>query len=375
MNAPENERDLALIDAALAEGRATSSDPRERELEELALALRDEAPRPDPGFARELGRRVEDGFAKPRRFRAPALRVPRVKLPVLAGAMAALIALVVAVGVLQGGGSEEDAGTQVAQDEPAIAEPSPQRNATGETAPPGGTDLVGPDDAAASGTRRHVERSAEMTLAAPADDLQGVAERVGEVAEAHRGYVVSSRFSTGEDATRGGTFVLRIPTKRLETALSDLGKLGDVTSRSESSQDMTAPYRNTQERLGNLLLERRTIEDRLEDAIGDEEIELRSQLRAVNAEIRDLNSRMDDLRQRTLFSTVTVTIEEAEGDSGAAGGSGPGGAWDDALATLSDVLEFAIRALGVVLPLGLVALAAWLAARVLRRRRREAALF
>jgi hypothetical protein len=284
--------------------------------------------------------------------------------------MAALIALVVAVGVLQGGGSEEDAGTQIAQDEPAIVEPSPQPT-IGETAPPGGTDL----DRATSSTRR-VERSAEMTLAAPSDELQDVAAGVARVAEQHRGYVVSSRISSGDDTAPGGSFVLRVPTKRLETALSQLSELGTVKARSESSQDMTAPYRSTQRRLGNLLLEKRTLEDKLEDAIGDEEIELRSQLRAVNAEIRDLSSRMDELKRRTVFSTVTVKLEESEGESGAGGGgSGPGGAWDDAVATLSDVLEFGIRAVGVVLPLGLVALIAWLGARVLRRRRREAALF
>jgi hypothetical protein len=371
MSAPDNERDLALIDAALAAGRATSSDPRERELEELALALHEESPRPDPAFARELGRRVEEGFAKPRRFRLPTMRMPRARMPILAGAAAALIALVVAVGVLQGGG-QEDAGTQIAQDPPAGAEPAPQP-AIGETAPPGGSD-VEPGDATSSGTRR-VERSAEMTLAGPADELQDMASGVARVAEQHRGYVQSSRISTGDDSAGGGTFVLRIPTSRLETALSELGELGTVKARSESSQDMTAPYKATQDRLGNLLLERRTIEDKLEDASGDEEIELRSQLRAVSAEIRDVSSRMDDLKQRTLFSTVTVSIEEAEGDAGAGAGSGPGGAWDDAVATLTDVLEFAIRALGVILPLGVVALLGWLGGRMLRRRRREAALF
>jgi hypothetical protein len=367
MSASENKRDLALIDAALAEGRATSSDPRERELEELALALRADAPRPEPAFARDLGRRVEEGFAKPRRFRAPAVRVPRLKLPVLAGAAAALIALVVAVGVLQGGGGEDGTTTQIAEDAP-LAEPQP-------AIAPGATSEAAPPDAAAGGDVRRVERSAEMTLAAPPDELQDVAAGVTRVTEQYRGYVSSSRFSTGDDASRGGTFVLRIPTKRLQTVLSDLGELGTVKARSESSQDMTAPYRATQDRLGNLLLEKRTLEDKLEDAIGDEEIELRSQLRAVNAEIRDVSSRMDDLRRRTIFSTVTVTLEESERDAGAGGGSGPGGAWDDAQETLSDLLEFGIRALGVVLPLGFVVLLAWLAARILRRRRREAALF
>jgi hypothetical protein len=380
LSAPENERDLALIDAALAEGRATSSDPRERELEELALALSDDAPVPDPAFARELGRRVDEGFARPRRFQLPGFRVrmPRAKLPVLAGAAAALIAVVVAVGVLQGGEeqSSSPSGTLAAEpgSEPEAAQPSPTPT-IGETAPPGGTDLVVPDSAAGASPERRVERAAEMTLAAPADELQDVAQKVGRVAEDHRGYVVSSRISTGGDSSEAGNFVLRIPTDRLESALGELGKLGTVKARSESSQDMTAPFKNTEERLGNLLLERRATEDKLDDAEGAEADELRSQLRTINAEIRDLSSRMDDLRRRTVFSTVTVSLEESRESGAAGGGDGPGGAWDDALETLSDALEVAIRAVGVVLPLGLIGLVGWLGLGVLRRRRREAALF
>ena len=43
--------------------------------------------------------------------------------------------------------------------------------------------------------------------------------------------------------------------------------------------------------------------------------------------------------------------------------------------SLEDALEIAIRALGVVVPLTLIALVGWLGVAVLRRRRREAALF
>ena len=56
--------DLALIDAALAEDRVTSADPAERELQELALALRADSPEPRPAFADELGERVREGFPR-----------------------------------------------------------------------------------------------------------------------------------------------------------------------------------------------------------------------------------------------------------------------------------------------------------------------
>ena len=55
-------------------------------------------------------------------------------------------------------------------------------------------------------------------------------------------------------------------------------------------------------------------------------------------------------------------------------GDGLGGALDDALGSLSDSVELLVRALGVAIPVGVLALLAWLAARTLRRRRREAIL-
>lgn len=350
-SAPDEQRDLARIDAALAEGRVTATDPRERELEELALALRDDAPEPAPGFAQELGRRVETGFERPRRLRLPASRRRR-WIPALAGATAVLAAAVVSVGLLTGDEQGPD-GAGVAADAPppTAAEPAPS------------------DSLAGSGVRR-VERTAQVTLAAPRDEIQTVADGVGRVTEAHGGYVVRSSVATGDDAARGGSFELRIPTKRLEGALAELGRLGEVRARSESSQDMTAPYRGIEKRLGEALVERRAMQEDLRDADGSEAEALRAQLRALSSEIDSLSSQRERLERKTVFSTVNVTLEEAgETESG-----GVGGAFDDVLGTLEGALVLAIRVLGVALPLGLLALLAWLAAGPLRRRRREAAL-
>ena len=55
------DRDLAAIEDALANGMAAHDDPSARELQELALALRADAPEPDPGFARELRTRAAEG--------------------------------------------------------------------------------------------------------------------------------------------------------------------------------------------------------------------------------------------------------------------------------------------------------------------------
>jgi hypothetical protein len=285
----------------------------------------------------------------------------------LAGAAAVLIAVVTAVGVLR------DDTSRIST---TFAGKVPQTAA--RPAAPTNQDFLRttPTPAAAGGTpaTRRVERSAQMTLSAPGDELQKVADGIGQVASTHRGYVVSSHVSSGDESTRGGDFVLRVPTAQLEAALGELGKLGDVKARSETSQDMTAPYRHTRDRLGNLLLERRATEDKLRHATGAEADSLRARLRRINAEIDDMTSQMHTLQRRTVYSTVSVSLE-AERQSGAGASGGASGAWHDALGTLSGALELAIRAVGVMLPLALVGLLAWLGMGALRRRRREAALY
>jgi Domain of unknown function (DUF4349) len=93
----------------------------------------------------------------------------------------------------------------------------------------------------------------------------------------------------------------------------------------------------------------------------------------VAGEINGLRGQLRNLRLRTDYSVVTVTLLAAD-DEGDAGG----GSFNDALGDAGDLLVtvagWIVRALAVALPLGLVALAGWAAARVLRRRRRESAL-
>ena len=85
---PTTMRELEALDAALA-GRPV--DPRDEELAELAVALRDERPLPRPEFALDLDLRAREGFqrdgaggaaGRPRRAAASA----RCAAPVGAGA-------------------------------------------------------------------------------------------------------------------------------------------------------------------------------------------------------------------------------------------------------------------------------------------------
>ncbi len=425
-----DERDTtAVIDRTLAGDPPVTGYPLERELQELTLMLAAEAPEPEPDFARQLDERAALGFPRERRAAritfararaAAALRGLTVKRPPLAllGGVASLLAvLAVVVSLGDGNGETEraalDAGGSVAREqgrgpggaplmdggasrtpnqppaatlrreraldagiaaEPAVIRPERRRSALAFPVPPPGNPPRRPGFVPGERDRR-IERSAALTLAAPGDELDKVAAGIATVTDRHRGFVLNSTLATGDEgATTGGEFELRLPAARLDAALADLAKLGQVRSRATAGEDVTAAFVTAGDRLQAARAERRGLLQRLENATTDVEAEsLRLQLDANAGEINRLRGRIANLRVRTNYADVSVTLESRNGDSGVSG-DGLGGALDDALDSLGDALELSIRVLGVALPLGLLAAAIALGARSIQRRRRESAL-
>ena len=378
---------LTAIDDALETGAADHYDPLTRELQELALALRADAPEPDAEFRHELGRRVRSGFPKPASLRKPLWR--RAATPAFATGLVALPIVLIAILAgggsgdsdesLSGGGGGGDDGGAAA---PAIVEaqrPNELRQferaadqAAGKSAP---AVSLPPDGGFAPGQRnRKIERTIGLELEMPVDQMARVAEQVTTVTNRHGGFVLSSSVSTGGDSA-GGDFELRIPSARLRPALRDLAALADVRSQTQSGRDVTREHVTTKDRLQVARAERRSLLRRLELATTDADAEaIRRQLDLVSGEISRLRGQMRGLHLRTDYAVVTVSLLSKDGDEG----GGAGGSFDDALGDAGDlfvgVAGVIVRVLAVGLPLGLIALVGWLGGRAFTRRRRESAL-
>jgi hypothetical protein len=333
------------------------------------------------GFPRR-GRRVPS-LARPPRVaspdaapRLPALAVPRRRMLALAGAAASLL-VVIGVALSVSGTDTRDAAPVGETAEPAAQAPSDDLAL--RTPPAGGAVQVPPAGAGAArvapGEReRRIERSAELTLAAPEDELDRVADSIVGVTDRHEGFVLRSSVSTGDDSEGGGTFDLRIPAASLQEALRDLSKLGHVRARSQSGRDVTPAFVSSRDRLSAARAERRSLLRRLAAADSDRAAEaIRRRLDAVSLRIDRLRRELGALRERTDYVAVAVTLE-AEGDDGGAATGGTREALDDSLGLLAGSLNLALRALGVLIPVGIVAGLGWLGGTMLRRRRREAAL-
>src|SRR5215218_2466318 len=221
-----------------------------RELAELEAALADDvrsvAAAPDQAFLAVLEERVVGGFPRPGAARRPRRLWPAVALPVAA---ALLVAVLVAGSALR----DRDGG------EAPVPEAAVERSGGAGPADSGG-------GSAALG--RRVERSASVTLAPPADDVQRTADGVARAATALGGYVATSQVSTGGD---GGSAALRlrVPAARLAALLQRLAGLAPVAEQSQAATDITGPSGAAAERVADARAERRALLRALGRAVTD----------------------------------------------------------------------------------------------------------
>lgn len=394
----EDSSTLIAVDEALAADRVTAVEPEDRELQELALALRDEAPVPTEEFGRRMDDRAAAGF-RPKRPGAEAsgrasfagrLRRP---LPALAGAASLLVAILVAASLYAGGGEVATTTTDTGTD---TALPLVEGDGGGgEQASGGAVQDVAPAEGSSAGGRsavtteglvaprsagerdnlsgrenRRVDRSAQVTLAAPADELQEVGAGIASIADRHRGVLMSSTLTTGEAGRGGGSFELEVPVDELPSTLAELSDLATVRSLTQAGDDQTARFVRRGDDVDELRAQLDDLQAELAAAATDDEFEaIRAEIRATRDEISAAERAFESVRERTAFATIAIALVEGEERQ-----TGLGAAVDDGVDLLEDALGLAIRALGVALPLGLLAAAAWWIAGVLRRRQRESAL-
>lgn len=395
------ETTTSLIDTALASGSASALDPEERQLQELVLAIRDDAPTPAADFKLRMDARVAAGFpSRRRRAQLPAVFSKRPQLAALGAAASLLIGVVViaasdsdraldgssggtsamteatpAAGA-GGGGSELAAPAAPAQK--AVPGASEERSAQPAPSTTSADSVIAPQPPPPSGgfvggASRRVERSAALVLAPERDELDDVGDRVIAVTDRYRGIVMrSSITSADENVNSSGSFDLRIPVRNLRSALRDLSALADVESRTENADDVTASFVSARTRLEELNAERRGLLRRLEKATTDQAVgAIRARLRIVNAQIEGQMSTLEEMRRRTSYATVTVSLVAKDGERGS-GGIGDGAR--DLRDSLVDSANLALRVLGVALPIGLVLGLVWISTGLITRRRREAAL-
>ncbi len=420
---PAARAELDALEAALR------GDPADPEWGALVAAVREEPPPRRLQDTASLDARVSAGFPRTRPRWAVLPSLPSQLLPGLAVASVVLVFFgVIGLAAFQdGAGSDEEAtpaasssttastateesaaASSAAQDEaaPAAADeaaPSGRFNrsvpapAAGEAAPsasalrdlsrqsappapaasPAGRRLQG----FAAGQRlsgpRSVERTTTLAMRTTAAKLQEASGGIVRATQDLGGVVETSQV---DSSPGGGTssFVLRLPTARVDEALKRFGELADVRRLSQGALDITGSVVSARDRLSDAREERQALLRALGRATTDRSVaSLRARLRENRASIARREAAVRRLRTRADTARVDVTLRgsgaaaPAEEDGGA---WGPGDAARDALRVLEVLGGVLLIALAVAAPFALLGGLAALAGHAVRRRRREGAL-
>ena len=200
------------------------------------------------------------------------------------------------------------------------------------------------------------------------DSLEPALAAVKQMSERLGGLVGDARIDTGEKQRRVAVLELRIPSERFDEVLNGLEPVGEVVTINVNTQDVGEEYVDVTARTENA----RRLERRLLDILSARTARLRDVLEVeqalarVREEIERYEGRLRYLKAHVATSSITVTLQEPAPIVGHAGTSVLGEAVRQAWRNFVTLLAVTVSSLGVVLPLGAVAFAAW---SVVRRRR------
>jgi len=218
-----------------------------------------------------------------------------------------------------------------------------------------------------------VIRTADVSI--EVDSLEPAVALVRQLATRFGGYVASTDITTGKSQLRNARLELKIPAQRFDESLSGLAPIGKLENVTVEAEDVGEQFVDVSARMENARrLERRLI-DLLATRTGKlkDVLDVERELARVREEIDRYEGRIRYLKAHTAMSTLSVTVHEPAPIVGTAGKSVMGEAFTQSWRNFVALLSLAVQSLGVVLPLGLIAFAAWVVTRRWRLARQRAA--
>ena len=235
-------------------------------------------------------------------------------------------------------------------------------------APPSGTDPL-QNVTAATAAPTMVIRVGQAFI--EVDKVDPAILKVRQLAAQYGGYITNSSISGGREQIRQATLELKIPAPKYEQALGSLPTIGKVETVNSSAQDVGEEFVDVTARVNNS----RRLEERLISLLAnrtgklDEVLRVERELARVREEIERYEGRLRYLSARVAMSTLTITLHEPAPILGNNPGENPIAAalrraWKNFIALIAG----SIAALGVVIPLAVLAVLGLLGYRRWKRR-------
>lgn len=125
----------------------------------------------------------------------------------------------------------------------------------------------------------------------------------------YQGYISSSELEGADYRTL--TLTARIPAENSDAFTGSMGNLGTVISQSESAEDVTLQYTDTESRIASLKTEQERLNELIKKADDLESIiTLEERLTEVRYELENYQSRKNLYDDLITYSTVNITLSE-----------------------------------------------------------------
>lgn len=205
------------------------------------------------------------------------------------------------------------------------------------------------------------------------DKVDPAVLKVRQLAAQVGGYIANSSISGGHDQIRQATIELKIPSTKYEEAVGSLSTIGKVETVNSTAQDVGEEFVDVTARVNNS----RRLEERLISLLAnrtgklDEVLRVERELARVREEIERYEGRLRYLSARVAMSTLTITVHEPAPILGNSPGENPiAAAFRRAWKNFVAVVAASIAALGVLIPLAILALLGWFGYRRWKQRSR-----
>lgn len=154
-------------------------------------------------------------------------------------------------------------------------------------------------------------RRGSITLTAKS--IETAQEEIRTIASRYNGYVYAIRQSQTQEQ-RYLEITIKVQNTRFEEALKDIEALGTASNISMDVSDVTREFIDTETRIKTLKVKEQTLVDILAKATKIEDIILlENSLQETRQQIESYEGQLNALKNATEYSTITVSVRDAEG--------------------------------------------------------------
>lgn len=205
------------------------------------------------------------------------------------------------------------AGAKMAPESPVVApdvalaetpiEPPPVAPASGETPTPQNQKLI----------KRAEVQIEVLAYKETVDKLIAQAQAMGGYVENSFTGTYMARVGTQDVSLKQGYLVLRVPTLAYETMVSSFEQYGKIITQTQSTEDVTAQYRDVYQEIKNLEVREKTLREIMGKAVNVTEIiEVERELSRVRGEINAYNGTLAGWDRLVDMSTLHINLTEVK---------------------------------------------------------------